>query len=108
LRAIRTYSEITSDHTAPGSALTRFKERVRQLLNYDGERLYWAETRSRYRKRGDFAGHRHHSGHRFVKIDGQNWSARRICWLLYHDELPHRVGYYGEPDDLSISNLYRW
>jgi hypothetical protein len=93
---------------APGeSAYEWFTRRVRETLIYDPKegKLYWRERRCPRRTAGHYAGKVHH-GHRFVYLEGNLYSARRLCWLLAHGDWEPKVMYHRDPLDLRLSNLY--
>lgn len=74
------------------------KERVLELLRYEPEtgKFYWVNSRYSNRN-GTEAGSLRKSGYVFLSIDGFQYLAHRVAWLVTHGEWPadgldHRDG----------------
>jgi len=76
-----------SRRASPKPELTA--ERARELLSYDAEtgELRWRVTRRGTARAGSLAGSRH-DGYRRIEIDGRNYRAHRVCWLITHGAWP--------------------
>jgi hypothetical protein len=67
-------------------------ERLRELLEYDGERLIWKVTRpgtaAKGRPAGSLVSFPHGLKYMRLKIDGQCHRAHRVIWALVYGEWP--------------------
>jgi len=75
------------------------QERLKELLSYDPETgaFTWLLSPGPKRK-GEQAGSQHHSGYRFVKLDGKMYAEHRIAFLYVH-------GYFPEGDVDHINRI---
>jgi hypothetical protein len=89
-------------------------ERCQELLSYCAEtgKLTWACDRVSGQGRvnvhaGDIAGSIGRAGYRIVRIDGKNYRAHRVIWLMAHGDWPeYEIDHInGNRDDNRISNL---
>lgn len=68
------------------------RERVADLLEYDGEKLIWKVSRARLARAGSAAGYvwTAPSGCQYlhVMIDGKKYKAHRLIWLLHYGAWP--------------------
>jgi hypothetical protein len=71
-------------------------ERLRELLDYDGETgvFRWRSNRGRMAKLGQQAGSSNSSGYVLIRIDGKDYRAHRLAWLHVNgawpqDEIDH-------------------
>jgi hypothetical protein len=82
---------------------------VEDALTYNSENgmLYWAKTINSRAVAGNPAGYLHQSGYMRVKLNGRNYHAHRIAWLLYygHDPVGDIDHVNGVPTDNRMTNL---
>ena len=68
------------------------RERVAELLEYDGEKLIWKVGRKGVSGKGSEAGYIYEEStgvqYRRVKICGSMYKAHRLIWLLHYGEWP--------------------
>ncbi len=83
-------------------------QRVKELFDYDREqgKLYWKVARSRRIKVGQEAGSIKSNGYRYVQIDGKDYRAHRLIFLIEHEHLPKVIDHKdGDKLNNHISNL---
>jgi hypothetical protein len=84
-------------------------ERLRELLEYTPETgvFLWRANRRGGAKAGEVAGIIHAKGYRFVKLDGERYSAHRLAWLYMTGHWPAEcVDHINrERDDNRFANL---
>jgi hypothetical protein len=83
-------------------------ERAREMLNYDPETgVFLAARDSHTRSAGDPAGTTRHDGYVRVRVDGVQYLAHRLAWLIVLGEWPSGILDHinGNPADNRISNL---
>ena len=82
---------------------------IADLLDYFPEtgELLWRNDRSQRAKKGDRAGHRQKNGYHVVGIDGSNYKAHRIAWVLHYGfDTNMRIDHVnGDRSDNRIDNL---
>lgn len=92
--------------THPKTALTA--ERARELLSYDQDTGFftWNVSRGRCAK-GDVAGCLNPQGYIQIMVDGLNYTAHRIAWLIVHGNWPNNEIDHlnGLRDDNRLANL---
>lgn len=85
-----------------------FAEQVRSMLSYDGETglLSWRISRGSVRA-GKTTGSLAQTGYLVVRINGVNYQAHRVAWLITHGKWPDGVIDHrnGNKTDNRINNL---
>lgn len=85
-----------------------FAEQVRSMLSYDGETglLSWRISRGSVRA-GKTTGSLAQNGYLVVRINGVNYQAHRVAWLITHGKWPDGVIDHrnGNKTDNRINNL---
>lgn len=70
---------------------TLTKELLHQLFEYRDGELYWKNTIAPRAVAGKIAGSLHHSGYRYVKLQGKSIANHRIIFMLHHGYFPKEV-----------------
>lgn len=100
--------EIVSAEVGSGGDAAKFAEAVRQRLSYapDTGVFTWKQKRGRCAA-GQSAGTRRHDGYVVIGIDGKNYLAHRLAWLLTHQAWPARLLDHidRDPSNNRIGNL---
>ena len=87
------------------------KERVSELLEFDGEKLIWKVSRRGTARAGSAAGtvwtDRTGCQYLHVMVDGRRYPAHRLIWLLHYGEWPKNQLDHGDGNGLNnrIENL---
>lgn len=88
--------------------MTLTRERVCEVLNYDPDLggLTWRVTRGSRAAAGAVAGSRDAYGYLNIRIDGCDYKAHRLAWLIQYGQWPDVIDHInGVPGDNRISNL---
>jgi len=87
--------------------MEKLRERVVELLNYDPETgVFTRKVRRRRFLAGEVAGTLNGKGYIRIRIDGKDYLAHRLAWLVVHGHLPDELDHInGEPSDNRIINL---
>ena len=86
------------------------QDRLKEVLRYDsatGE-FFWVVKMSNFVKAGTVAGYcRPPQFYRYIRVDGENYSAHRLAWLYVFGSMPDGETDHinGVPDDNKIANL---
>jgi hypothetical protein len=84
-------------------------KRIVDLLSYDAETgfIYWKVSNGRRAVAGSKAGSKHNAGYTRIGIDGVDYLAHRIAWLLYTGDWPKfQIDHInGDRNDNRIVNL---
>lgn len=84
-------------------------ERLREVLDYDPDTgaFTWKVNLTSRARAGKAAGHIRNNGYHAVKIDGRNYMAHRLAWLMTYGKWPdHEIDHInGLRNDNRLSNL---
>lgn len=84
------------------------KEKLNQLLRYDLRTgaLYWKSRSACRIQEGDEAGWVTSRGYRKIQIEGKDFYAHRIIWMMVHGVEPDEIDHInGNKDDNRLKNL---
>lgn len=73
-------------------------ETLKSFLVYDSDTGVFRRISNRQGgfKLGALAGYKHHSGYRYIKVNGKTYAAHRLAWIFHFGEMPE-----GEIDHIN-------
>ena len=86
------------------------QELLKELLDYSPETgvFLWKVNRTGSAKAGTRAGVKHHTGYRYIKINGERYGEHRLVWVFVYGSIPEgaQIDHInGVRDDNKIINL---
>lgn len=84
-------------------------EELRRTLGYDKTlgRLYWLIKKAIRIKVGDIAGYRHHSGYRFIELNGRVYPEHSLIYYYHTGIYPERIDHINGVKDCNLIHNLR-
>ena len=95
----------------PGEAIRGelTQERLKEVLSYDSESgvFIWKVRPAKNVDIGSVAGRKEPNGHRYISVDGVDYTGQRLAWLYEYGRFPDRALRFldGNQQNLAIANL---
>lgn len=70
---------------------TLTQEYLLSIFDYKDGNLYWKKSVGKRGKIGNLAGSLHHSGYKYVKLNGKSTANHRIIFMMHHGYFPEEV-----------------
>jgi hypothetical protein len=70
---------------------TLTQEYLQSLFDYRDGELYWKNTIAPRAKKGTIAGSVHHTGYKYLKLNGKVIANHRVIFFMHHGYLPKEI-----------------